>query len=248
MSDFTPPMRKKIALDNSKLGLMTKCPSAEGKMSKLVWGLNKNNPFLRVYTGDPADESDRTKGGRIQAELDAPHLFMLLELIRQAVKAESGWKTSMSCDNYVFPGGKRSEKPVNVADVWVGKDKDGVVYLSVVDKILKDRPVIKFDVALPDYWIHVRHADGRTYSKAEGSVVFAQGYANMLEKLYSTLLVDEFVPYAPPVKPGGGGGGYNRGGQGGGGAGGGYNRGNQGGGGGSAPAPDAGPDGDGMPF
>lgn len=238
MSEFQGQPRRKIALDNSKLGLVAKCPTAEGKISKLSWGLNKNNPFIRVYTGDPADESERTKNGRIQAELDAPHLYTLLQLLREAIGAENGWKNCMSCSNYIFPGGKRSESPVVTAEVWVGKDKEGVVYISVIDKLIKDRPVIKFDVCVGGFWIKLRHGDGREYSKAESSVVFANGYANMLEALYGILLVDEFVPYQKPEGQGnggrggyggkGGGGGYNRNG------GGGYNKGGESSGGGSS--------------
>lgn len=239
MSDFQRPERKKIALDNAKLGLIAKCPTAEGKISKLSWGLNKNNPFIRVYTGDPADESERTKNGRIQAELDAPHLYLLLQLIRQAITSENGWKTCMSCENYIFPGGKRSEKPVNTADVWVGKDKEGVIYISVVDKLMKERPVVKFDISIGGFWIKLKHSDGREYTKAEASILFAEGYADMLQELYAALLVTEFVPYQKPEgqgqRGGGGygnksGGGYNRGGNSGGG--GGYNRNNDSGGGG----------------
>ena len=241
MSDFQGQPRKKIALDNSKLGLVAKCPTAEGKISKLSWGLNKNNPFIRVYTGDPADESERTKNGRIQAELDAPHLYALMVLIRQATREENGWKNCISCSNYIFPGGKRSESPVVTAEIWVGKDKDGVVYISLIDKLIKDRPVIKFDICVGGFWIKLRHGDGREYTKAESSLVFANGYANMLEALYGGLLIDEFVPYQKPEgqnnggrggygKGGGGGGGYSRGGNGGGG----YSKGGDSSGGGSS--------------
>lgn len=245
MADFNQP-RKKIALDNAKLGLVTKCPTAEGKISKLSWGINKNNPFIRVYTGDPADESERTKNGRIQAELDLPHLYAIIQLMRQAVVAENGWKNCLECFNYIFPGGQRSEKPVNTANVWIGKDKDGCVFISLVDALAKDRPVIKFDVAIGGIWMRLVHGDGRQYTKAESSSIFALGYATLLENLYSTLAVDEFVPYVAPERKGGGGGGFNKGG--GGGyqkSGGGYNK---GGGYNNAPAADSGGDEDNLPF
>lgn len=213
MSGFQAPLKKKIALDNTKLTLSAKCPTAEGKTSKLYWGLNKNNPYIRVYTGDPADENERTKNGRIQAEIDLPHLYSILEFIRQAAVAENGWKVNIGCENYIYPGGKRSEKPVNTADIWVGKDKDGVVYISLIDKLIKDRPIIKFDIAFPGYWINVKHADGRPYSKAEGSSIFARSYADLLQDAYGFLHVTEYAHPQPAADKGGNrGGGYSRGG------------------------------------
>ena len=210
MSDYRPEI-KKIALNNMKLGLRVPCPTAEGKFSSLSWGLNKNNPYIRVYTGDPADENERTKNGRIQAELDLPHMYLIFQLIRTAVSKENGWKNCLEIKNFIFPGGKKSEKPVNTCDIWVGKDKEGCVYISLIDKLIKDRPVIKFDIAMNGYWMNLKHGDGQPYTKVETSTMFALGYATYLEEVYAHLSVTEFVPYESKSKDAGKGG-YSRGG------------------------------------
>lgn len=226
------PERKKTALDHNKIGLSTKCPTAEGKISKLSWGFNKNNPRITVYTGDPADESSRTNNGRIQGELDTPHLYATTQFIREAIKAEPGHKAFVECWNFIFPGGQRSKEPVNTAKLIIGKDKEGVVYLSLIDPLHKDRPVIKFDLVpgAGNKWIRFIRGDGTEYTRADASLVFAEGYAKMLENIYGGIAITEYVPYVPQNKQGGGGGGFNRGGQGGGGGGGYQQRGNSGGG------------------
>ncbi len=232
MSDFNASPRRKIALDNNKLKLYTNCPSAEGKRSSLSWGIHKNNPRITIYTGDPADQTARTNNGRIQAELDMGLVQIVFQLLEQSTTEAAGWKKQIKCFNYTFFGGKRSDKPQNTADIWIGKDKDGLSFISVVDPHHSERPVIKFPIA-PDWsWVKLFHSDGTQLSKEEASNMFTKGYANLLRDLYTHLAVTEFVPYEAPQKNGSGGGGYNRGGQGGGNGGGGYQRNNQGGNGG----------------
>lgn len=208
---FTPPPRKKIALDNNKLGLSAPCPTAEGKWASLRWTLNNNNPSIVVYTGDPNDDTPNTPNGRIKADMDLPMLFMIFNLLEKAIGEENGWKMSVECLNYTFPGGKRSEKPVVTAVVWVGKDKDGSIFISVVDPIRKDRPIVKFELAPSTYWFHVNMRTGEAISKPEASVIWTKGYIDLLRDLYTQLAVDEYTP--PKPKPDGGGnnrgGGYN---------------------------------------
>jgi uncharacterized membrane protein YgcG len=233
MSDFRGPTREKICLDHNKLRLGTPCPTAEGKWSGLVWGIHKNNPRITVYTGDPADNTSRTNNGAIRAELDAGLLMVVINLLREANKAEAGWKKCLKNFNYTFFGGKRSDKPVNTSDVWIGKDKEGLTYISVIDATNKERPVIKFNIAPAWTWAKLYHADGQQFSKEEASTIFTEGYANLLEQLYTQLIVKHYVPFEPNKDGGGnnrGGGGRSSGGGGYGGGdrqgSGGYSRGN----------------------
>lgn len=214
---FTPPPKKKTAIDNTKLGLSAPCPTAEGKWSTLKWGLNNNNPFIVVYTGDPSDDTPNTPNGRIKAELDLPMVMMILNLLEQAITEEPGWKMCVECLNYIFPGGKKSDKPVNTANVWIGKDKEGSIFISVVDAIRKDRPVIKFDLAPSNFWFHINQRTGETITKQESSVIWTKGYVDLLRNLYANLAVTEYTPPKPRDNNGsggnnnrGGGGGNNR--------------------------------------
>lgn len=228
MGNFTPPPKKKTAIDNTKLGLSAPCPTAEGKWSSLRWGLNNNNPFIVVYTGDPNDDTPATPNGRIKAELDLPMVMMIFDLLERAITEENGWKMCVETLNFIFPGGRRSEKPVITTNIWVGKDKEGSIFISVIDAQRKDRPVIKFELAPSSYWFHINSRTGETISKQEASVAWTKGYIDLLRNLYYNLAVTEYTPPKPKDGGNGGGNNSNRGG-GGGGNRGNYNNNNSGG-------------------
>ena len=185
------PPRKKIALDNRKLSLFAPCPSAAGKIASLAWRLVSNNPRITVYTNDPADMTEKNSNGLIAAALDAPVFFLLMKLIYKIIDSPNGTKEKIENKNYIFPGGKRSDKPVIVSEIIVGKDDDGVVFLSVV-AYDKTRPRIKFEL-VPSEFHSLYHQNGQQFTKAEASELYARGYVQCLEGLMTHLLVTEWV-------------------------------------------------------
>ena len=184
------PARKKIALDNRKLTLTTKCPTAEGKWSNLYWGLYSNNPRLTVYTGDPADKG--FENGKIAGHLGANDFFALIQSLREAATQENNWREKWELKNYTFYGGKRSEHPTVVAELWIGKTKEGVIWISIVDPKNKDRPRIQFPF-MPNDFTSLYSSDGNPLDKSKVSALYAKGYANVLDNLVAHLLVTEYV-------------------------------------------------------
>lgn len=221
---FTPTPRKKLAIDNGKL-ILNAPSTAEGKTASLIWGLFKNNPRIAVWTRDPQDETERNNRGKIQAELDLPVLFSLLENLKLAIDAEAGWKVKLENKNYTYYGGKRSEQPQVLTEIWCGKDKEGFVYLSVT---APNRPIIKFRIQPSDFhtWYE---ATGEKASPEKIAKTYTKGYIRILEDLYTHLAITEFVDIAAEraaaaEKKNGGGWNNNRGGNGGGNSGGGYQK------------------------
>lgn len=222
MSDFRPAPRKLNALDNKKLRMSA--PNKKGKMASLAWMLVKNNPRLVVYTNDPDDQNNDY--GKISANLDAPTFFAFLALLKDAIDAPGQFGEKIENKNFTWGGGKRSDEPVVVNSLIVGKDEDGTIWVCVS---APRRPQLKFPFTSPDFH-HFIHRDGSPYTAAEISKIYATAYHSMLSLLAGNLLVTEWVPPDPPKDQ------NNRGG-GGGQGGGGYNRGGgQGGGGGGRPA------------
>jgi hypothetical protein len=238
MADFTPTPRAKNSLDHRKLNLNAPAPNAPGQQASLIWGIHANNPRITVYTNDPQDKGADKGYGKISANLDLPVFFAFLRSLDQVIEGPNDVKLGIENKNFIFPQGKRSEKPIVVSTLFFGKDKDGVVWMSVS---AKDRPKIKFDFGINDFH-HFVKGDGTPYTKAEMSVLFAKGYVRILEEMVPALLVDNYVEPAPKPQQGGGGNYGNRGGNGGGG-------GNYGGG-GNRPAPtqDFGGDSSDLPF
>ena len=245
--DYQAPERVRNAFDNRKLSLSAPCPTAEGRFSSLTMQLVKNNPRLTVYTNDPNDATEKNNNGRIQANLDAPTFFALIALLRRAVAfrptaEEKEFKETVVNSNFTFFGGKRSDKPLVVSEIKVGKDQEGCVWISVL-AYNKERPRIKFvfgpayDYKNAIYYHNFLHIDGTPFTKAEMSVLYAEGYINVLSELMAHLMVTEFVDTRPEQdngggnrrQGGGGGGGYQRGGNNDRGQGGGYNSGGDGG-------------------
>ena len=225
--DFQRPQRKKNALDNNKITM--RAQNKAGKVSSLIFGLINNNPRLTVYTNDPNDTADY---GKIVAALDTPMFNALLEMLQEVINTPGTIKLGLRNKNYIYPKGQRSETPVVVSDVLVGRDETGVIWIAVT---ARNRPMINFQFINPEFHMFI-DGDGNAMDKAKASNFTARAYLRLLSQMVNTLQVTDWIEPAPKPQRqgGGGGGGYGGGGQGGGG--GSYGG---GGGGGRAPAADA---------
>lgn len=243
MSDYNnggqrPAPRPTNALNNQKLKLWAS--NGAGKNASLSFGFVGNNPRINVYTNI---ENDRDNG-RISANMDIPVFIAFLNILKQAIdfkptEATPDFKVKIENKRPNFKPGAEKGSKVTESELWVGKDNEGVVWLSVT---AYQRPKIKFPFSLSDYHA-LQHSTGEFFTKGEASVLCAKAYHQFLMNLipiFAHAMWEE-----PKKKEGqGGGGNYNRGGGNGGGGGGNYNR----GGGGSAPADDFSDGGDDIPF
>jgi hypothetical protein len=204
MSQF--PQRKKNALDNQKMKMSAPCPSAQGKWSSLGWGLYKNDrPRITVYTNDPADSGN--DNGMIRAPMGAPDFFALIHHLQTLCDSTEVVRTKIELMDFIFPGGKRSEKPVVVANLWVGRDEEGIIWMSP-QSTDGSRPKIKFPFG-PANWANWFNGAGEEYSKAELSKIYAQAYIKMISAVMEQLLVTEYKEPEQKNQNGGGGGGRN---------------------------------------
>jgi hypothetical protein len=202
------PPRKKGPLDNDKLNLNAPCPTAQGKYSKLTWGLHSNNPRITVFTNDPADISESTGYGKITANLDSVVLFTFLDTLEAMANSKVKDRRSIQNKGYTWFGGKRSENKVTLSTLSCGKDDDGIVWMSVV--AATNRPKIKFPFELSDYHVYLKE-DGSEVSKSEGSVMAALALVKLLRAMYTHMMVTEYVE--PPAKTPPPAGGYQAGGK-----------------------------------
>ncbi len=195
--------KAKNALNNSKLSLSAPCPGVGGKYSQLKFDIYQNNPRIVVRTNDPSEMTREKNFSQIVAAMDAPNFYAFLELLKTAYESTVETKNRIENWNYDFVEGQRSKEPIHLSDTWVGKDKDGCVFISVVSK-KEDRPVIKF-ITVPgdNRWHKFYHSDGTQYTMAESSVILARSWYNLLSGLMSNIIVKEYVE-PPPYVPGGG--------------------------------------------
>jgi hypothetical protein len=209
MSD--KPVKVKTVLNSPKFRLAAPCPTAKGKFSTLSFETYLNNPRIIVATNDPEMMSPDRGYGRIQAAMDMPSFYAVLEMIEEA--AESPTAVSTKIENYGNTKGGDPKVPTHLTDVWIGKDAEGIVFLSVVHKA-EGWPVIKFPFGPADErFFRFKHKDGTSLSKGEESCLYAKSYAKMMREVMALVVVNNYVhpdPYVPGQTKSGGYGGYNK--------------------------------------
>ncbi len=191
------PERKKNAFNNNKLTLSAPCPTAKGKYSTLGFEFYNNNPAIVVRTNDPADMDPSRNYGRIMANMDTPAFFAFIVNLKSAIESEGEFKRKCENHNHEYVNGRRSEEIVHISDLWVGKDKDGCVYISVLSK-KEDRAVIKFVFGPSDgRWHKYFHGDGQPFTKGDMSMLYAKAWVMILSEVTPNLIAQEYVAPVP---------------------------------------------------
>jgi len=189
VSDFRPPPRKKNALDEGKLKIIGEPQNGSKRRPTLGWSIVKNHPRIDVWTNIDGDKNN----GNIRAAMDSPTFFVLLTFLKQAIEAEPGFKQAVENMGYTWFQNKRSEETKVLSTTHIGKDKNGIVYISVV---AHDRPKIKFDFRSGIYH-KLRNADGSDFTKEQDSIAYASAYLGLLSGLVPAVLEGEYVEPPP---------------------------------------------------
>lgn len=213
----------KNALNHPKLRLQAPNPNVKGKYASLSWDVYSNNPRIVVSTNDPAMSDNRDKNfGRITAAMTTPGFYVFLDNLKTAIESEGPVRPKM--ENYTVPKNSPfGSPPVLANDTYVGKDQEGCVFITVVNKEQEGWPIIKFVFGPVDnrFEKHYR-TDGTELTKADYSIAYAKAYLKLLEQMMAAVLVKHYVEPPPYVPKNGQAGGYGAG-RGNGGGGGGYN-------------------------
>lgn len=197
MSDnkYNNKPREKTAMDMRKLKLSTDSV-VPGKKAQLVFGIHANNPRVTVYTGDPSEASNDKAGyGKIQANLDAPIFETFIGMIEHAATVREEWSAKIENKNYTWYSGKRSDKPVLLSELWVGRSKDGLVWVSVISAD-QNRPKLRFYFT-PSEFHHFVKRTGEPFAKDEVNNLYALGYARLLRGVSQQVLVNHYVDETP---------------------------------------------------
>ncbi len=206
--------RTKTALDHMKLRMYgEKINGAKQAPSFLFYLTEDGNPRIDVYTGVEGDKDN----GLIRAAMDIRTARALLELGEVVVDNSGPCRYYITNRNYLWPGGKRSDSPVEVSKTVIGKAEDGRIYISVV---AKDRPKAIFYMTAP-FFHNLVDAENQPVPKDIESRLFARGYFKHVGELLANVATATYKEPAPRGQHGGGGGNNNnynnRGGNGGGG-------------------------------
>jgi len=194
--------RTKTALDHQKLRMYgEKIDGAKQAPSFLFYLTEDGNPRIDVYTGVEGDKDN----GLIRAAMDIRTARALLELSEEVVNHAGPCRYYISNKNYLWPGGKRSDTPVEISKTVIGKAEDGRIYISLV---AKDRPKAIFYMQSP-FFHNLTDAEGQPVPKDFESKLFTRGYFNHVGELLANVATAIYKEPAPRGQHGGQGGGNN---------------------------------------
>lgn len=147
-----------------------------------------NQPRFTVYTGVVNDMNN----GRIEANMDGPTMFALLQGIRDvAEKKIEGFRIENR--NFTFSKSGRSDKPLLISTTVVGIDKDGCMYMAIL-AYKEDRPRIQFRFG-PTEFHCMLDTSGNPVDIGTQSRLFAHGWANMMEQFFARVMSVEYISY-----------------------------------------------------
>lgn len=200
-------------------------PAADGGQApRIYWALFDGNPRIEVRTNVESDQNNNY--GKITAPMDLFTAGVVADILKRASKADNGFREKVIIRS-TWHNGERFDSPKEINSVIIGKDSEGMVYISVHEE---NRPNIRFFFA-PSKWHSLVKQDGEAYAKAELSCIYARCYADVIMNVISTIVgygsyVSTYTDFDgqndPQSKPnfnqkpnynrgGGGGGGYNKG-------------------------------------
>lgn len=185
------------AFDTSKLGpiddlklRMYADPVNGGKRKpSLSVSMYENNPRLVVKTNMDNDKDY----GKITAAMDMPIFFSFLDVLESVINGPNDSQQRIVNKKRKFINGE--SKILDDTYTIVGKDKDGVVWISVL-AYDKERPRIKFEFGSNEYH-GILNRDGSPYDKGKWTQHAARGWMEIMRRVLSQVFVKnyEYVDY-----------------------------------------------------
>lgn len=200
------PTREKTLLDYAGLRLSAaKLKDGEQRPS-LAFYTAKNGVRIDVYTNVPGDK----KNGNIRADLNPTEFFVFLAGFKSVLDKKEEAKFNINIKEFVWSQGQKSKEPLLDTRLMVARDKDGLVYLSLLSYD-NDRPKIKFIFETP--WKKEILINGKEATAAELSEIVAKGFHDALASLAPVVMANVYKePEKKEEKGSGGnnGGGYGK--------------------------------------
>lgn len=170
-------------------------PSAPGKRAKLVWSTRKSWPRISVFTNDPSDKNNSL----ISAPLDNTTLYGVLDIMDTILRAKEELKQKVDVYTAKWENNQRTKEKDHIATIWLGKNSQGINWISVVssDPV---RPKVIFEYQVSDYYNFFK-PNGEPYTKAEGSNLALAAAIRLLRSFFESNPIAN-APSKLPRQPG----------------------------------------------
>lgn len=152
----------------------------DSKKAKLIFSFRDGNPRFTVYTGVPG------KDGVISFPSDIPTMTYIFQLIKEAATAEPDFKQVVSSLTSVYVDNKPTNEKKVLSNLYIGKSKEGIVYLSL---IMEGKPKIIFTIK-PSAFHVFKDKDGNLIKDSIVSAKMAIGISNFLLNIMSSVIME----------------------------------------------------------
>lgn len=157
-----------------------------GRRPRMVLSFRDGNPRITVYTGVTGPN------GVITFPMDIYTFGSVLEAMKEVVAGEPGGKITIDSIGSVYENNKPTNQTRVVSVLHIGKTKEGVVYLSVIDET---KPKIVFPLK-PTKWHNYRGPDKELLPESKVSEHIANGlittFSNVLPLMAMKYTSDEY--------------------------------------------------------
>lgn len=194
--------QKRKTVHLTRLSLTAPSPNTNGEKAVMWWAVFDESPRLVVKTNDPNDSGEEKEWGKITAKLDLWDLGNIVDALAKAVAGPNGFRVKATKKNS-YRGKQHFDAPTRINDVIVGKNSQGVIYISVYEE---GRPEIAFPL-LPSEYTEMYNADGSPFPVDECSRIFAAHYGAIVIPIVTSVSAAASIeksnrPFDPNDKPG----------------------------------------------
>lgn len=146
----------------------------------LQWSVRMGYPRITVYTDNNISKDGKMDFNKvITAPFDYTNLKLFLEYFKEIIDGEDDNKYTLECYNVKFKDGVKTNDTFLQAKVTVGKDKNGIIYLAVIEE---EKRKIKFEVLPNPKWYKYYDKEGKEITDLRKlSSLYAKGYVCLVE-------------------------------------------------------------------
>lgn len=163
----------------------------------LHWGVRMGFPRITVIP-ERIEEGDNYNEKIITAPFNVPTLHLLLEYMGEIVNGENGQYKSIECRNVKYVNGERTTETYVQSTVIVGKDKDGINFITLVTN---DKKKVKFSILPNPRWYRIYYNGTEVTDKAEISRVFGRAYIKAIRQAYDQERLEENIRISEADRP-----------------------------------------------
>ena len=162
----------------------------EDTYASLTWSIRMGYPRMTTYTDNKVNgDTEFNYDNLIISPMDSAMINLVLDKLDNIILGPAGEDFSVKCYNVKYVNNVKTDKVVLQSVLCMGKDKDGVVWLS--NKTDNNQGVI-FKLLPNDKWHKLLGTNGKEIkSPAVLSGMYAKAYAKRLRSLMDKHLADD---------------------------------------------------------